>query len=134
MGKLYEEIFWLNRRRNGGSTSAGMVAQSKTEWWLNLSGLGAQRTPEYSKANYASLHAEDYYKTQGLAFIMLVAALIHQEVEKATKEIDGKSLDDCLLDARMVKAHKRHGIWKLCNCLKKQVTLFKQLNTEMKVI
>jgi len=48
MGKLYEEIFWLNRRRNGGSTSAGMVAQSKTEWWLNLSGLGAQRTPEYS--------------------------------------------------------------------------------------
>ena len=87
-----------------------------------------------NKANYASLHAEDYYKTQGLAFIMLVAALIHQEVEKATKEIDGKSLDDCLLDARMVKAHKRHGIWKLCNCLKKQVTLFKQLNTEMKVI
>ena len=87
-----------------------------------------------NKANYASLHAEDYYKTQGLAFIMLVAALIHQEVEKATKEIDGKSLDDCLLDARMVKAHKRHGIWKLCNCLKKQVTLFMQLNTELKVI
>ena len=50
MGKLYEEIFWLNRRRNGGSTSAGMVAQSKTEWWLNLSGLGAQRTPEYSSS------------------------------------------------------------------------------------
>ena len=87
-----------------------------------------------NKANYASLHAEDYYKTQGLAFIMLVAALIHQEVEKATKEINGKSLDDCLLDARMVKAHKRHGIWKLCNCLKKQVILFKQLNTELKVI
>ena len=40
-----------------------------------------------------SLHAEDYYKTQGLAFIMLVAALIHQEVEKATRKIDGKSLD-----------------------------------------
>ena len=87
-----------------------------------------------NKANYASLHAEDYYKTQGMAFIMLVAALIHQEVEKASKEIDGKSLYDCLLDARMVKAHKRHGIWKLCNCLKKQVTLFMQLNTELKVI
>ena len=47
-GEIIREIFWLNRRRNGGSTSAGMVAQSKTEWWLNLSGLGAQRTPEYS--------------------------------------------------------------------------------------
>ena len=65
---------------------------------------------------------------------MLVAALIHQEVEKATRKIDGKSLDDCLLDARMVKAHKRHGIWKLCNCLKKQTTLLKQLNTELKVV
>ena len=60
--------------------------------------------------------------------------IVITESEKATKEIDGKSLDDCLLDARMVKAHKRHGIWKLCNCLKKQVTLFKQLNTELKVI
>jgi hypothetical protein len=86
-----------------------------------------------NKANYASLHAEDYYKTQGLAFIMLVSALIHQEMEKATKDIDGKSLDDCLLDARMVKAHKRHGVWKLCNCLKKQVELFKRLSTELKV-
>ena len=65
---------------------------------------------------------------------MLVAALIHQEVEKAIKGIDGKSLDDCLLDARMVKAHKRHGSWKLCNCLKKHTTLFKQLNTELKVV
>ena len=65
---------------------------------------------------------------------MLVAALIHQEVDKATRKIDGKSLDDCLLDARMVKAYKRHGIWKLCNCLKKQTALFKQLNTELKVV
>jgi general stress protein CsbA len=25
------------------------MAQSKTEWWLNVIGLTAQRTPEYSK-------------------------------------------------------------------------------------
>ncbi len=86
------------------------------------------------KANYASLHAEDYYKTQGSAFIMLISALIHQEVEKAAKAVDGKSLDDCLLDARMIKVHKRHGVWKLCNCLKKQTELFKKLNTELTVM
>ena len=49
MGELYEKIFWLNLFRNGGSTSAGTVAQSKTERWLNLAGLGAQKHPEYSE-------------------------------------------------------------------------------------
>ena len=48
------------------------------------------------------------------------------------QDFDGKSLDDCLLDARMVKAHKRHGVWKLCNCLKRQLDLFKRLNTELR--
>ena len=45
-----------------------------------------------NKANYSSLHAEDYYKTQGLAFIMLVSALIHREMENAVKNIEGKSV------------------------------------------
>ena len=48
MGELYEKIFWLNMFRNGGSFSAGTVAQPKTEWWLNLAGLSAQKDPEYS--------------------------------------------------------------------------------------
>ena len=64
---------------------------------------------------------------------MLVAALIHQEVETAVAELDGKSVTTCLLEARMVKAHKRYGQWTVCNCLKKQVELFKQLNTPLDV-
>ena len=84
-----------------------------------------------NKAGYNSLYVEDYYKTQGLAFIMLVAALIHQEVEAAAAELDGKSVTTCLLEARMVKAHKRHGQWTVCNCLKKQVELFKKMNTPL---
>ena len=86
-----------------------------------------------NKAGYSSLHAEDYYKTQGLAFIMLVSALIHQEMETAVASISGKSVSTCLLEARMVKAHKRHGNWTVCNCLKKQIVLFKQLNTPLVV-
>ena len=86
-----------------------------------------------NKAGYNSLYVEDYYKTQGLAFIMLVAALIHQEVETAVAELDGKSVTTCLLEARMIKAHKRHGQWTVCNCLKKQVELFKRMNTPLDV-
>ena len=86
-----------------------------------------------NKAGYNSLYAEDYYKTQGLAFIMLVSALIHQEMEAAVADIDGKTVSTCLLESRMVKAHKRRDNWTVCNCLKKQVELFKQLNTPLDV-
>lgn len=48
MRELYEKIFWLNVLRNAGSTFSGMMAQSKTERWLNLAGLSAQKHPDYS--------------------------------------------------------------------------------------
>ncbi len=64
---------------------------------------------------------------------MLVSALIHQEVEAAVTELDGKSVTTCLLEARMVKAHKRHGQWTVCNCLKKQVELFNRMNTPLDI-
>ena len=48
-------------------------------------------------------------------------------------ELDGKSVTTCLLEARMVKAHKRHGQWTVCNCLKKQVELFNRMNTPLDV-
>ena len=62
--------------------------------------------------------------------MMLVSALIHQEFEAAAASIPGKSIQDCLLEARMVKAHKRHGKWSVCNLLKRQAELFSQLNTK----
>ena len=64
---------------------------------------------------------------------MLVSALIHQEMEAAVANIEGKNVSTCLLESRMVKAHKRHDNWIVCNCLKKQVELFKQLNTPLEV-
>lgn len=82
-----------------------------------------------NKADYRTLYMQDYYKTQGLAFIMLVSALIHQEFEEAAKCVKGKSVQDCLLDARMVKANKRREVWCVCNYGAKQLSLFQQLNT-----
>ena len=58
MGELYEKIFWLNMFRNGGSYSAGTVAQPKTEWWLNLAGLSVQKGPEYSFPQVSVSHYE----------------------------------------------------------------------------
>ena len=84
-----------------------------------------------NKANYSALYADDYYKTQGLAFIMLVAALIHQEVKTAVSVLPNKNIETCLLEAKMVKLHKRHGEWTICNCLKKQLNLFKNLQTPL---
>lgn len=80
-----------------------------------------------NQAGYSCLHSEDYYKTQGLAFIMLVSSLIHQEMHQLSKST-GLSLQDCLLTARMVKANKRNGCWVLANCLKRQLDLFDVFN------
>ena len=76
-----------------------------------------------------SLGQQDYYKTQGLAFLMLVEALIHHEFEEASRAVQGFSVQDCLLQARMVKADKRYGSWCVANCIPRQQKLFKKLNT-----
>jgi transposase len=86
-----------------------------------------------NKADCNSLYLNDYYKTQGLAFIMLVSALIHKNFEDAVAGVKGKSVQDCLLEARMVKANKRREHWIACNCKSSQQTLFKLLNTNMTV-
>ena len=63
-------------------------------------------------------HDEDfqqrnYYKIQRLAFILLVSSLIHREfAEHVQKAGIRNSIQDVLLDSRMVKLVKRGGTWK----------------------
>ena len=66
-------------------------------------------------ADYNALHLPDYYKTQGLAFIMLVEALVHHDFQEALKasELKGKTIRECLLDARLIKIHKRNDTWQI---------------------
>jgi hypothetical protein len=64
---------------------------------------------------------------------MLVSSLIYKEFQEAVSAIKGKSVQDCLLDGRMLKINKRHGKWVVCNCKKKQMELFRQLNTKLSV-
>ena len=64
---------------------------------------------------------------------MLVEAMIHHEFEEASRAVQGFSVQDCLLQARMVKADKRYGLWSVANCIPRQQKLFKKLNTPMTV-
>jgi transposase len=112
MGKTPQEIYEIYKKR--------WIIETYYNYFKN-------------KADYGSLYQQDYYKTQGLAFIMLVSSLIRKEFEDAVKAVKGKSAQDCLLDARMVKADKRRGVWTVCNCRKKQVELFESLNTKLAV-
>ena len=84
-----------------------------------------------NSADYNTLHLPDYYKMQGLAFIMLVEALIYHDFQEAMKAVQGKSIRCALLDARTVKIHKRKDSWQICNCKKSILNLFEQLNTKM---
>ena len=84
-----------------------------------------------NSADYNALHLPDYYKMQGLAFIMLIEALIYHDFLAAMKEVKGKTIRDALLDARTIKIHKQKDSWQICNCKKSILTLFEQLNTPM---
>ena len=86
-----------------------------------------------NKADCSALYMPDFYKTQGLAFMMLVCSLIHREFADAVKKLKGKSEKDCLLDARMVKINYRNNAWCTVNTKKPTTDLFVKLNTPLSV-
>ena len=65
-----------------------------------------------------SLHQQDYYKTQGLAFIFLVTGLIESEYAKRLKNLDGVTMRDMNLISRMVKLSRKGNRWVICNVKK----------------
>jgi hypothetical protein len=84
-------------------------------------------------AGFTSPGVHDYYKAQGLAFVMLVTALVHKGLEDACAKVKGKSVDDCLVEARMVKANKVGTRWVSSNLLARQQNLFEALNTPLSI-
>lgn len=84
-------------------------------------------------ADYNALYTRDYYKTQGLSFIMLISSLIHHELAVSTKKIKNKTTHECLLDARMIKINKRNGVWIPANCKAAIADLFRSLDTPLSV-
>lgn len=82
---------------------------------------------------FTSLGVQDYCRAQGLAFLMLVASLVRNGMRSACEPAKGKSVGDCLLDARMVKANLVGGRWTCTNLLKRQAELFEAIGVPMSV-
>ena len=112
----------------GDRTPQDIFALYKKRWRIETFYDGLK-----NRDGFHSLHGQSYYVLQGLAFVMLVSALIRREVADAAASVKGMTVDDILLRARMVKANKRQGRWTVCNCLKKRLSLFNQMNTPLEV-
>lgn len=76
---------------------------------------------------------QGYCRAQGMAFLMLVVALVRSSLEAACGPVRGKTVDDCLLDARMVKANLVRGRWTCTNLLRRQEELFERTGTPLSV-
>ena len=72
-----------------------------------------------------AIHLNDYYKTQGLSFIMLITSLIYSEFTEAIKKEKIKeSPQSILLDARFLKLHKSRNKWTVENINQKHLKIF----------
>jgi hypothetical protein len=79
-----------------------------------------------------TLCQQDYYRQQGLAFVMLVSGLIECEVRAAIARSGlGMSVTDVLMDARAAKADRLGDAWVINNCLKKRDARFRRLGVAM---
>lgn len=75
---------------------------------------------------------QDYYKEQGMSFIMLVTGQIHQKMIAATKTLNDNTLSvyDVLLMARCMKMERRGNNWNLKNTRKRDLEILKKLGFE----
>ena len=84
-----------------------------------------------NKAGFESLYQENYYKTQGLAFVMLIVGLLYEEVQKKLKKENNKSLSDCLLDMRKIKMIKRNDKLQIANATETLLQELKKLGVDI---
>ena len=118
-------------------TSLGAKRSAQDIWALYKRRWSIETLFDYFKNGQGAvaLGQQDYCHKQGLAFILLVSALIMREVSDAAQASGlGMSVGDILLDARVVKACRRFGKWEAVNCKKKRLELFLKMNTGLEVV
>ncbi len=81
---------------------------------------------------FENLKVEDYYKEQGMAFVMLVCGRIHARVMAAVRSLGDSttSVRDVPLMARRLKLVRRGGSWVLANSRKRDLETLKRLGFE----
>jgi hypothetical protein len=112
---------------NAGMSAEEIFLAYKKRW-------GIETLYKYMKntADFNNLMSQDYYKEQGLAFIMLVTGQIHQKMIAAVKSLDDNTLSvhDILLMARCMKMERRGNNWNLKNTRKRDLQILKKLGFE----
>lgn len=118
-------------------TSLGGGRSAQEIWSLYKRRWSIETFFDYFKNGQGAvaLGQQDYCREQGLAFVLLVSALIMREVSDAAEASElGMSVGDILLDARMVKACRRFGKWEAVNCKKKRLELFSKMKAGLEVV
>ena len=85
---------------------------------------------------FNDLMIQDYYKEQGLSFIMLITGQIHQKMIAAVRKLDNSAISvrDILLMSRCMKMERRGNNWNLKNARKRDLEILKQLGFEPKIM
>lgn len=127
----YKETFGVYVLQSNAAISAEEVFGSYKKRW------GIETFYQYlkNKGDFNDLMVQDYYKEQGLAFIMLITGQIHQKMISAVRSLDDNtiSVHDILLMARCMKMERRGNNWNLKNARKRDLQILKQLGFEPKI-
>jgi transposase len=80
--------------------------------------------------DFNALGVQDWAKLQGLAFMMLLSALINGTIQEKLKQssLSGIYMPEVLLTASSVKAMKRNELWTIENTTKRESDLFQALS------
>ena len=115
---------------NSAKTAEEVFATYKKRW-------GIETFYQYLKnnADFNDLMTQDYYKEQGLSFIMLITGQIRQKMNDAVRKLNNNaiSIHDILLMARCMKMERRGNNWNLKNARKRDLQILKQMGFEPKM-
>lgn len=127
-----KELFGVYVLQSNAAMSAEEVFSGYKRRW------GIETFYQYlkNKGDFNDLMIQDYYKEQGMSFIMLITGQIHQKMISAVKSLDDNTLSvhDILLMARCMKMERRGNNWNLKNAKKRDLQILKKLGFEPKLI
>ena len=126
-----KEVFGVYVLHSNSAKSAEEVFTGYKKRW------GIETFYQYLKnsADFNDLMIQDYYKEQGLSFIMLITGQIRQKMIAAVKSLNNNAIstNDILLIARCMKMERRGNSWNLKNARKRDLHMLKQLGFEPKM-
>lgn len=109
---------------NGGMSPKEVFENYKGRW-------GIETFYQYVRnvGDFNDLMVQDYYKEQGMSFVMLVAGQIHQRMVEAVRKLKCNTIStrDLLLMARRMKLEKKGKFWTLKNTRKKDLQLLAKI-------